>query len=53
MSVSQQFIIYGTYANSMESTSGRTDTDKEVEQEMAKETKAFLTYLDFAALHTR
>ena len=53
MSVSQQFIIYGSYANSMESTSVKTDTDKEVEQEMAKETKAFLTYLDFAALHTR
>lgn len=46
---------------SSEATSGDKAADKEVEggeskvveSEMAKETKAFLTYLDFAALHTR
>ena len=42
-SLSQQFMVYGTYAN--------TDSDKD--EETVKDSRAFLTFMDFAGLHTR
>jgi len=66
-SISQQFIIYGTYVNTVENQNSADEKPPAeaknvqkgvfgfapVDSEMAKETKAFLTYIDFSAVHTR
>lgn len=64
-SISQQFIIYGTYANSeenqnlsdnkpsSESKDGEANPFWSTDSELSKDMRAFLTYVDFSALHTR
>lgn len=50
-SISQQFMVYGTYAEEVETVIGGDDEFEDVQIDLEKSNAAFLVYADFSQLH--